>query len=395
MLHKINIFQALYEREGLPNGLPEPMVNGRHLDTGQNPSVPQGNMDSYSLRLMPYYVQFANIPKQYCLKKVPQFNWGHSIDLKGFPSVDDYMESQFKSKTRSIIKRYIKRLEICFPISYRYYYGEMEHGEYTRIFESLEQMILNRFEQREETHKEMWRWKALKDSTYDLILSKKASFFVIFDGNTPIEISLNYHLEGILFSSISSFDTDYTKFGLGHVEIYKQLEWCLQNGCSIFEMGVGGMDYKRRWSNRIYQFDHCILFPKKTSFSKFVGTMEYWRIQVKEYLKSKKINELKDTLLRKLDLKRKHNEAGEMPFSHSLLGHPPKNMELYPLSFSEPSPNGLKKALYDLLYLQEVSREKIELFKGGGHYYAKLESKWFLLQRENVGASAHSIPFEP
>lgn len=396
MLHKINIFQALYEREGLPPGLPEPMVNGRPLHTDGNLGGPHGNGDSYSLRLMPDYVQFANIPNQYCLKKIPQFNWGHSIDLTGFPSVDAYMESQFKSKTRSIIKRYIKRLEICFPISYRYYFGEMEHGEYTRIFESLEQMILHRFEQREETHKEMWRWKALKDSTYDLILSKKASFFVIFDGNIPIEISLNYHLEGILFSSISSFDINYNKFGLGHVEIYKQLEWCLQNGYSRFEMGVGGMDYKRRWSNHIYQFDHCILIPKKNPLSMIMGTLEYGRISVKEYLKSKKINDLKDTLLLKFNFKKGHNEAEEMSFSHSLLGHPPKNMELYPCPFSGPLPNGLKKALYDLLYLQEVSRNKVELFKtDGDHYYAKLESKWFLMQKENIDTSGDSVILEP
>lgn len=395
MLHKINIFQALYEREVLPSGLPEPMVNGRRIGTGGNPDGPHGTGDSYSLRLMPAYLQFVNIPNEYNLKRVPQFNWGHSIDLKGFTSVDAYMESQFKSKTRSIIKRYIKRLEKCFPISYRYYFGEMEHGEYIRIFEALEQMILDRFEQREETHKEMWRWRALKDVAYHLILSKKASFFVIFDGNTPIEISLNYHLEGVLFSSISSFDIDYHKFGLGHVEIYKQLEWCLQNGYSRFEMGVGGMDYKRRWSNHIYQFDHCILIPKKTSFSKLAGTMEYWRIVVKEYLKSKKINELKETLFHKVNVKKGLNGTGEEQFAHTLLEHPPKNVELLPCTFYEPLPNGLKKALYDILYLQEVAREKAELFKGDGNYYVKMESKWFLLQRENVGVSGHSVLLEP
>src|SRR5690606_41905928 len=63
-----------------------------------------------------------------------------------------------------------------------------------------------------------------------LFRSKRASFFVIYDGDHPIEISLNYHLNDVLFSSISSFDIDYAKFGLGHIEIHKQLEWCLEHG---------------------------------------------------------------------------------------------------------------------------------------------------------------------
>src|SRR5690606_31612287 len=93
-----------------------------------------------------------------------------------------------------------------------------------------------------------------------------------------------------------------------HVEIYKQLEWCLENGYSRFEMGVGGMDYKKRWSNRIYRFNHWVLVPQSPLFHRMVALMEYGRVVVKEYLKAKKVNEVRDRLFSKLSLSRQRQE---------------------------------------------------------------------------------------
>ena len=207
-------------------------------------------------------------------------------------TIDQFLEKQFKSKKRSIIRRYINRLEKCLTIRYKIYWGDIEELTYELLMATLQKMISKRFDEKGEHHQEMKRWDELKQRTFSQIKKKQASLFVIYDDGLPIEISLNYHLGEVLFSSISSYDMDYSKFGLGHVEIYKQLEWCLQNGYHTFEMGVGGMDYKARWSNYIYQFEHVVLHQDTTLTSRLFGNYEYHRIRLKEYLKSKKINEL-------------------------------------------------------------------------------------------------------
>lgn len=263
-LQKINLFQSIFERNPLPETLANATVMGLPLQALEyvDPLKEKDEKNTISLRLVPDYLALNSHLKNKILKVVPQYNWGYSIDLRGFSSIDDYLESQFRSKPRSIVRRYVRRLESCFPIRYALYHGEVDQETYHGIFTALHTMIRARFGHKKETHKELWRWNELQDRTYHQILKRQASLFVIYDGEKPIEISLNYHVGPVLFSSISSHDMDYAKFGLGHVEIYKQLEWCLNNGYSLFEMGVGGMDYKRKWSNHIYRFAHWIIFPE-------------------------------------------------------------------------------------------------------------------------------------
>ena len=274
-----NLFQSVFERVPFPLVLKTVEIHGRAIfDAIEWENTINVKNTVFSIRLK--------------RKRVLQHNWGYAIYLKDLKTIDQFLEKQFKSKKRSIIRRYINRLEKCLTIRYKIYWGDIEELTYELLMATLQKMISKRFDEKGEHHQEMKRWDELKQRTFSQIKKKQASLFVIYDDGLPIEISLNYHLGEVLFSSISSYDMDYSKFGLGHVEIYKQLEWCLQNGYHTFEMGVGGMDYKARWSNYIYQFEHVVLHQDTTLTSRLFGNYEYHRIRLKEYLKSKKINEL-------------------------------------------------------------------------------------------------------
>ena len=380
-LQKINLFQSVYERNPLPKNLANASVMGLPLkadEYGKCPIIPEAK-SVLSVRLIPDYYKL-NALKDHVVKVVPQYNWGYSIDLRGFSTIDDYLESQYKSKTRSIIRRYVRRLETCFPISYTLYHGEMEYETYEKVFQALHGMIRARFGQKKETHKELWRWEELQKATFHQILEKQASLFVIYDGEKPIEISLNYHAGPVMFSSVSSYDMDYAKFGLGHVEIYKQLEWCLSNGYTLFEMGVGGMDYKRKWSNYIYQFSHWILIPKKSLLATLVGKLEHGKIILKEYLKSKKLNELRDSMMQKFSSKNEDSVPGDT-FVVEVMEKSPEGT-LTVCDSTEPYPIGFNKAINDVLYQQETSRTNLTIYKTdlkSGRYYLKVNSKWYFL----------------
>lgn len=243
----------------------------------------------YSVNLVPSYMSCKLCDEHlFNSKKISQHNWGYAIFLNSDSNAAGYLKNKFNSNFRTNLNRSIRRLETCFDIQYKMYHGEIALHDYEALMESLRVMLVNRFRAINEPNNNLPKWKDICAETFPLINQKKASLFVIYHGDRPIEISLNYHLDKILFSSISSYDLDYSKFGLGHIEIYKQLEWCYLNNYNVFEMGVGGMDYKRRWSNNIYNYEHHIYY-NKSFLANCYAFFEISKIKLKEYLKSKQI----------------------------------------------------------------------------------------------------------
>ncbi len=317
----------------------------------------------HSLRLVPNYFELSYKNANYKMKAISQFNWGYSILLNSIKTVDDYLEVQFKSKYRSIIRRYVRRLEKCFDIEYKLFHRTINVEDYDFLMKSLHDMMVKRFQQRKEEHKNMDEWEKIVKTTYKLILDGNASLFVIYNGKQPIEISLNYHFDKILFSTISSYDIDYSKFGLGHVEIYKQLEWCLKNGYILFEMGVGGMDYKRRWSNNIYNYEHRIVY-QNIKGGNLLAMVEINKIKLKEYLKSKKLNTLRD---RFFGILKKNDTTSITPdFEISKIenfenNHQVEDLEQIDLRTTNFS--FLKKYVNDFLYATETHTSQVKVYK--------------------------------
>ncbi|MCK0156869.1 GNAT family N-acetyltransferase [Cellulophaga sp. F20128] len=316
---------------------------------------------NYSLSLVPSYIKLQLTDPKFSHTIIKQNNWGYAIHLKSNSTIDDYLQEQYNSKKRSIIRRYVNRLEACFTINYKLYYGAITKEEYHFIMDSLKEMIVHRFKQRNEQNKELPNWDALLEETYPKIQNKQASLFVIYDDNKPIEISLNYHFGKILFSTISSYDIDYSKFGLGHVEIYKQIEWCCAHNYILFEMGVGGMDYKRRWSNTIYNFEHHIIYNTTNFASKMMGQLEVIKIKTKEYLKSKKINEIVPNLKHKYFA----NKEVETDIQISTIDKntTKDHLNLIEITIASPEYDFLKKYVYDFLYTTIAHISTVKTYK--------------------------------
>ncbi|WP_083760717.1 GNAT family N-acetyltransferase [Robiginitalea biformata] len=322
-----------------------------------------------SFRLAPGYMQFHLKDPGDTLVRIPQQNWGYSIDLEGCATADDYLQKQFKSKYRSIIRRYVKRLDACFKTEYVTHGEDLAPDHYESLMEELKTMIDRRFGQRKESHKEEKNWKDILANSHDLIRRNKASLFVIYADGEPIEISLNYHFNGILFSCISSYDIDYSKFGLGHVEIYKQLEWCLANGFRVFEMGVGGMDYKRRWSNNIYQFEHLVIF-KNGWPQNAKSRLEVARIRIREYLKSKKVNEIPHRLKSRFATWGRGGDADKGP---DIRDADPAGWDgdWHPVDWISGEHAYLRSHVFDFLYSSEEQKKDVEVYESRvhpGHY---------------------------
>ncbi|WP_165200524.1 GNAT family N-acetyltransferase [Muriicola soli] len=330
---------------------------------------------NYSLSLVPFYAEFET--GDYLCRKISQFNWNYGISTKGLTSADEYLKTQFNANGRKVILRNIRRLETCFNIRYELHYGSITDHSYTLLMNRLKSMINSRFQEKKERSKDIKEWDRIFESSKTKIRNKSASLFVIYNGEDPIEISLNYHFGRILFSSVSSFDTDYSKFGLGNIEIYKQLEWCIDNDYEFFEMGVGGMDYKRRWSNVISPYNHFIIYPN-TLISKSLGVIEHTRVKFKEFLKSKKVNDFiyaliakfnRMTIMSKRDLRyrlKKCDSGSNIKANYSS----EKEIHLEDYHF-------LKRPVYDFLYLTQEHLSSITILE------LEPERKYLLISEKN------------
>ena len=312
----------------------------------------------HSVLFVPDYLNPILDRDVYKVKSVEQFFKGYTIDLRSFKTADAYIKDKFRSNAKGI-RRKIRRLETCFSISYKYYYGKIELDEYNRLLDLLYEMIVNRFEQRNEKSHNLPRWEYYKEIYFDLINKKEALLFVVYDEEKPIMISLNNLYNHHLFSSVSSFDTDYAKFSLGSLEIYKKLEWCISNNVISYEMGMGDLTYKKDWSNYIYPFRHHIVFPKEASYIDTIkANLEYVKVSIKEYLFKtfyQKYKNYKES--KKSDPEPKVNYKIIEVVTNEL----PKNKK--EINFREnDSYTVLKRLVFDFLYTTSVHKSVVKTF---------------------------------
>ena len=358
-IQKIDLFADLFEKE---NGIPGIYAGMKFVNINKMTDSPLTNKNFgtiYSIKFVPDYLLFplANA-SLYCSKKLYQVK-GYSARLDEVINITSYVKSQFRSNAKTI-HRYVNRLESCFDIEYKMYYGNIDKNTYNFLMDSLYDMMQKRFRQLQIPNESEAKWEHTRNILQDLIHKKRASLFVIYDGLKPIEMSINYHFKGILFSTISSYDIDYSKFGLGHVEIYKQIEWCLKNEHIVFEMGRGDLDYKRRWSNQIYNFEHHIIYLKDSLYGRVWAFKETALNRIKSYLKSKNVDVIYKKLLGKPSAK--HNPNNSMEFKTEIINTNLSESNMTPIDLNLEAHAFIKKYVYDFLYSNIEHISKIEIF---------------------------------
>tara|TARA_R110002167_G_scaffold72434_4_gene203694 strand:+ start:3826 stop:4749 length:924 start_codon:yes stop_codon:yes gene_type:complete len=211
---------------------------------------------------------------------------GAGILLEDTYTAETYLKKHAKRQLK-FINRDMKRLEASFSVSYEYNYGYITEEKCDFLLKTLYKMINKRFEQKNTPHLFMKTWHSKTKDLALLINKKKASLFVIYADNKPISISLNRH-EGnsILFSQTHSYDMDFSKFGMGHLDLYMLLNWCINNDFDFLDLGVGLYDYKKKWCNTFYDIEYRIYYDKKSVLAMGIAQSEILKIKTKNAIKS-------------------------------------------------------------------------------------------------------------
>lgn len=358
-----NFYQTLFESNSIPDVYD---INGYIDNKTKQKSIMINTSfcenEIYSFEFFPDYLNYNFLlPKYFKFKKVKQ-KLGFSIYLKNHSTINLYLKTECSAQHRKNISRAVNRLELSFNINYRTYFGEIPFEHYNFIMDRLKEMITNRFQQREGRNRTLENWDHIFEQTINLINSKKASLFVIYDKEKPIEISINYHVGSIIYSSISSYDLDYGRFSLGNIEIYKQLEWCLLNNIDLFDMGYGDFDYKRKWSNQMYEFENHIIYHKYNFLGVFYSLIKKYQFKIINYLISKKINDRIYGLYEAF----KKNDNTVLNLEYKLIplsSLPNESLYGYHINIDSDNYRFLRKPVYDYLYKYQEHIDNINLLQ--------------------------------
>lgn len=294
--------------------------------------------------------------------KVKQYP-GYLINLKKYNGLNHYLTKVFSKSSRQKFKRYSQRLEQCYNIHYKMYFGAISIEEYNHVFNAFHALLTKRFIGKQTVNNNLFEheWNFYRAVVYPLILEKKASLNVIYNANQPISIRLNYYSDTIVFDAITVFDTDYSKFHLGKISILKILEWVFEQPYEIFDFSKGYFDYKESWSDQSYNFEYHLLYNSASITSSSLAFFTAYYFRLKHFLRTQKLNEK----FHSLQFLLKHNKKAISEYlikevTDETLNIEPKN--LTPIVLDN-TVSYLKKPANDFLYLSKAHCNDLKVFK--------------------------------
>lgn len=260
----------------------------------KNASKPNDLSDVIYVSLFPTFLDSKIVNEsEYNSKKILHRGIsGAGILLDEVYTPESYLLKHTKRQLRKNLKKSFSQLEESHKVTYEYNCGEISEEKCSFLLKTLHDMIKKRFEGKEEDHVFMIEWdKNIKD-LHALINQKRASLFVVYDDDKPISISLNRHINNsILFSETHSYDQEYSKFGLGHIDNYMLLNWCINNNFDFLDLGIGVYDYKKKWCNTFYNIEYHIYYKKNSVITKVIAQYEIFKIKIKNLIKSTNIGD--------------------------------------------------------------------------------------------------------
>lgn len=293
--------------------------------------------------------------------KVDQYP-GFLVDVHKYIDIDSFKKSRFGKNSLYKIRKYQKKIESCFDIRYHMYFGDISKKEYDFIFKTFKDLLERRFDNKQIRNNNLDKreWEFYYDLMYDLILDKKASIYVIYDRDKPIAGSFNYHTDEVAIGAIMAFDIDYSKFYPGFTIINKLIEWSIKNKLKYFDFSKGDFSYKRQWSDRKYSFRYHIVYDKNALMATVIAYVMSSYFKLKKYLRAKKINELFNKLIYRLNGSRIYETVSYRVVDDlQEINH----KDLYKVNDKNETFAFLRKAVYDFLYAKSEHITNIEVYQ--------------------------------
>ena len=353
-----------------PSILPVFINTGRNLTKGisyslQVPKTINFNKSVLLIYDVPHYfdLDIENAPEKVAFHKIKQYP-GYLVELDKYADLADYLQKTFSKKTNDKLRRYQRRLELCFDIKYKMFYGEMSKEDYDFIFDCFKKLLEKRFTAKQTTNNNLnpEEWTFYRDVALPMILEKKASLFVVYEDSNPIAITLNYFSENMLFHAITTFDIDYSKFHLGKIAMVNLFSWCFENQIKCFDFSKGHFDYKTHWMTKKYDFEYHLYYDKTSIKSKFIGFIIKSLFELKQNLREKELNKKLHELTYRFKTHDDNNKIS-LKFTISDITQEYKDLELLEIDLFQKELLPLKSIVNEYLFLNSESLYKLKIMK--------------------------------
>lgn len=278
------------------------LTNGLNYELNTNSTDYNGRV--FLVRDIPSYQEDCVLEKTSSLKLKKVFQYeGYITRVGNYESLDTYLNTIYKSNTRSKLRRNISRLEANFTVDYTMYHDAISKGDFDVVFDSFYRLFEKRYTNKGEPCGELEPslWAFYTELAFKMINEGTASLFVIYCDSKPIGITFSYHFDTILVEALTVFDIDFYRYNIGHTTIFKMLEWSFKNGIKIFDYTQGDFDYKKRWSDDRYQTSYHILYDSKSIKSRLTASLleKYFNFkrEFRDHNYSAKVHSLKHQLI--------------------------------------------------------------------------------------------------
>ncbi len=287
---------------------------------------------------------------------------GYLVNTSQYHDISAYKKSKFGKSSLAKINKYKRKLESSFDITYTFYYGDISRETYDLVFRRFKKLLEKRFSDIHVHNNNLDpnEWAFYYDVVYDMILQKKASIYVINDGDQPVAGSINYHFDHVAIGAILVYDIDYSKFYPGFTIIHQLLEWAIDNRLKFFDFSKGKFGYKTQWSDREYFFSYHILYDSSSLVSSFLSSIMTLYFRCKAILRKNNVGVLKNRLLFFFKTKKKNKAKNYKvtEFDEIL-----PNQEFTKISYNVKALKYLKRIIYDFLYSHSEHIKDVEIFQ--------------------------------
>lgn len=360
----INFVTELFAKRQLPYIYSDVYnaVSQQHIF--ENTAEPTDIKDILIVEDLPRYlkIQRKEKPKHlrsFLIKQYPGFR----IDFKDVKSLADYLNLRFGKSSRYKLKREQRKLERCFDIRYEMYFGGMSQEDYDFVFHEFYELLEVRSIEKGIMRNANLAYKQeYYERVHQMVLDKKASFFVIYNGKKPIDICLNFHVKNTIFQYIRTYDIAYSKFNTGYTDLMKQIEWCIANKIDSISFSKGPFYWKQRWCNAVYDYDYEVFYNAR-SIKSILGAAKFRCIKgIKQVVRELGIIE------RYHDFQEKRRKAKlpEPSFNIEIfdttedqfVGSKLERIDIYTQAYDE-----LRRLIFDFLYTTDEKEKDISVFK--------------------------------
>jgi CelD/BcsL family acetyltransferase involved in cellulose biosynthesis len=197
--------------------------------------------------------------------------------------------NQLSKRNRKNLFSKVRKLENNHQVTYKMYYGGITKEHYDFLIDTFYKLFDRRFKEKRIYNKNLINWKYYHELIYPMILDKKASLYVIYDQDKPIDITLNFHLGHIVFSFMHTYDIDYSNFNMGDISMLKHLDWCFGHQIALFDLSIGETGQKIKWCNYSYDFKYHIFYNPKSLNSNILTLIICLKLKLKQFLRDRNI----------------------------------------------------------------------------------------------------------